>query len=76
MAGGYNSCREQAAEIGPDFCRPRPNQSYADWKGILYPHRKPQGFHEASYLAEYFDTIEINTSFYQPLKPENCVKVD
>jgi uncharacterized protein YecE (DUF72 family) len=48
--------------------------SYADWKGIVYPLRKPRGFHEATYLAEYFDAIEINTSFYQPLKPENCVK--
>ncbi|HYL09684.1 MAG TPA: DUF72 domain-containing protein, partial [Candidatus Acidoferrales bacterium] len=29
-------------------------------------------FHEAAYLAKFFDTIEINTSFYQPLKPEHC----
>lgn len=46
--------------------------SYADWNGIAYPKRKPQGFRQAAYLAEYFDTIEINTSFYQPLRPENC----
>lgn len=43
--------------------------SYADWAGIVYPARKPRGFHEAAYLADFFDTIEINTSFYQPLKP-------
>ncbi|HVB55663.1 MAG TPA: DUF72 domain-containing protein [Candidatus Acidoferrales bacterium] len=46
--------------------------SYPDWKGIVYPSQKPRGFHEATYLAQYFDTIEINTSFYQPLKPEHC----
>lgn len=46
--------------------------SYADWAGIVYPSRRPAGFHEAAYLAEYFDTIEINTSFYQPLRPEHC----
>jgi uncharacterized protein YecE (DUF72 family) len=46
--------------------------SYADWAGIVYPSKKPRGFHEAAYLSEYFDTIEINTSFYQPLKPEHC----
>jgi uncharacterized protein YecE (DUF72 family) len=46
--------------------------SYADWSGIVYPARKPQGFHEAAYLAKFFDTIEINTSFYQPVKPEHC----
>jgi len=44
--------------------------SYPDWKGILYPTRRPKGFHEAAYLADFFDTIEINTSFYHPLKPE------
>jgi uncharacterized protein YecE (DUF72 family) len=44
--------------------------SYPDWKGILYPPRRPKGFHEAAYLADFFDTIEINTSFYHPLKPE------
>lgn len=43
--------------------------SYDDWNGIVYPSRRPGAFHEAAYLAEYFDTIEINTSFYQPLKP-------
>ena len=47
--------------------------SYADWAGIVYPVRKkPRGFHEATYLAEFFDTIEINTSFYHPLRPEHC----
>jgi uncharacterized protein YecE (DUF72 family) len=44
--------------------------SYKDWNGIVYPAPRPRGFHEASYLAEFFDTIEINTSFYGPLKPE------
>jgi uncharacterized protein YecE (DUF72 family) len=43
--------------------------SYTDWNGIVYPTHRPRGFHEANYLAEYFDTIEINTSFYQPLRP-------
>lgn len=44
--------------------------SYDDWDGIVYPRNKPRGFHEAAYLAQYFDTIEINTSFYNPLRPE------
>ncbi len=46
--------------------------SYKDWHGVVYPTQRPRGFHEATYLAEYFSTIEINTSFYQPLKPEHC----
>jgi uncharacterized protein YecE (DUF72 family) len=43
--------------------------SYADWNGIVYPTRRPPGFHEATFLSQFFDTIEINTSFYQPLRP-------
>jgi uncharacterized protein YecE (DUF72 family) len=45
--------------------------SYKDWDGIFYPsgleHRKQ---HKLEYLARFFDTTEINTSFYGPLKPE------
>jgi len=33
----------------------------------VYPAQKLRGFHEASYLANYFDTIEINVSFYRPI---------
>jgi uncharacterized protein YecE (DUF72 family) len=43
--------------------------SYEDWAGIVYPRPRPAGFHEATYLAEFFDTIEINVSFYRPLVP-------
>src|SRR5262249_1187701 len=46
--------------------------SYADWKGFGYPERKAKGFHEAEYLAQFFDTIEINTSFYGPIRPEHA----
>jgi uncharacterized protein YecE (DUF72 family) len=40
--------------------------SYDDWAGIVYPRPKPRGFHEAVYLAQFFDTIEINSTFYHP----------
>ncbi len=46
--------------------------SYPDWHGIVYPTRRPSGFHEAAYLAQFFDTIEINTSFYNPLRPDHA----
>src|SRR5512137_3095482 len=48
--------------------------SYPDWAGYVYPPRRPKGFHEATYLAEFFDTIEINTSFYQPLRPDHATQ--
>jgi uncharacterized protein YecE (DUF72 family) len=46
--------------------------SYPDWAGFVYPTPRSKGFHEATYLSQFFDTIEINTSFYQPLRPEHA----
>lgn len=46
--------------------------SYPDWTGYVYPVRRPKGFHEATFLAQFFDTIEINTSFYQPIRPDHA----
>ena len=43
--------------------------SYTDWEGVVYPHHKPRDFHAAAYLAQFFDTIEINTTFYHPPNP-------
>jgi len=38
--------------------------SYRDWEGIVYPVRpKPD---QLSYLAGFFNTIEINNTFYRP----------
>jgi uncharacterized protein YecE (DUF72 family) len=49
--------------------------SYKDWDGIFYPSGMSSGMsrrkqHPLEYLARFFDTTEINTSFYGPLKPE------
>lgn len=44
--------------------------SYDDWKGIVYPDERPKGFDPLPYLARYFDTIEINSTFYRPPRPE------
>jgi len=41
--------------------------SYKDWIGIAYPKKKPPHFHEATFLANYFDTIELNVTFYRPV---------
>lgn len=46
--------------------------SYTDWAGYVYPARRAKGFHEATYLAEFFDTIEINTSFYGPMRADHA----
>jgi uncharacterized protein YecE (DUF72 family) len=45
--------------------------SYKDWDGIFYPSGMQQRRqHPLEYLARFFDTAEINTSFDGPLKPE------
>jgi uncharacterized protein YecE (DUF72 family) len=45
--------------------------SYKDWEGIFYPSgMQRRKRHPLEYLARFFDTTEINTSFYGPLKPE------
>jgi uncharacterized protein YecE (DUF72 family) len=40
--------------------------SYRDWAGTVYPAPKPRGFDPLVYLSAYFDTIEINSTFYRP----------
>src|SRR5450432_3894032 len=70
--------RSEPSESQPNEPRPSPvhelfvgpaGWSYPDWSGYVYPSPRPKGFHEATYLAQFFDTIEINTSFYSPLQP-------
>ncbi len=43
---------------------------YRDWWGVVYPLPRPRGFDSLTYLARYFDTIEINSTFYRPPAPK------
>ena len=40
--------------------------SYKDWEGVVYPQKPGKKFDPLEYLARYFNTIEINSSFYRP----------
>lgn len=40
--------------------------SYKDWEGIVYPQKPGKNFDPLEYLANFFNTIEINSSFYRP----------
>jgi uncharacterized protein YecE (DUF72 family) len=45
------------------------------WNGVFYPARKGRtssvkGFDELAYYSEHFDTVEVNSSFYGPPRPE------
>ena len=43
---------------------------YKDWEGIVYPADKPKGFDPLRYIADFFDTVEINSTFYGPPLPK------
>jgi uncharacterized protein YecE (DUF72 family) len=47
--------------------------TYADWLGVVYPKPRPRGVHALDYLARFCDAVEINATFYQPLRPEIAV---
>ncbi|MGH9425756.1 MAG: DUF72 domain-containing protein, partial [Terriglobia bacterium] len=40
--------------------------SYKDWEGVVYPQKPGPKFDPLTYLSRFFDTIEINSSFYRP----------
>jgi len=43
--------------------------SYQDWEGIVYPLKKGSKFDPLVYLADSFETIELNNTFYRPPTP-------
>jgi len=43
--------------------------SYKDWEGVVYPQKPGKTFDPLEYLSTFFDTIEINSSFYRPPTP-------
>ncbi|HEX5964426.1 MAG TPA: DUF72 domain-containing protein [Pyrinomonadaceae bacterium] len=44
--------------------------SYKDWEGVVYPQKPGKSFDPLEYLARYFNTIEVNSSFYRPPTPK------
>lgn len=40
--------------------------SYQDWKGVVYPRGASSKFDGLAYLASFFDTLEVNSTFYRP----------
>jgi uncharacterized protein YecE (DUF72 family) len=45
--------------------------SYPHWNGLVYSKSQLRGgAHHLEFVADHFDAVEINTSFYKPLRPE------
>lgn len=47
--------------------------SYKDWEGPVYPLEKPKGFDALAFIARFFDTIEVNSTYYRPA-PDRMAK--
>jgi uncharacterized protein YecE (DUF72 family) len=45
---------------------------YADWKGIVYPEENSAGTKPLALLSRWFDTVEINVTFYRAIAPRQC----
>ena len=43
--------------------------SYKDWEGVVYPQKPGKTFDPLEYIARFFNTVEINSSFYRPPTP-------
>ena len=46
--------------------------SYEDWKGIVYPADMPSSQHPLTLLSTFFDTVEVNSTFYRPTQSRYC----
>jgi len=57
--------RQSSLRIGPA------GWNYRDWEGIVYPAGRASD--ALGYLADYCDTIEINSSFYAPPPARNAI---
>jgi uncharacterized protein YecE (DUF72 family) len=56
--------RKSTVRVGPA------GWNYKDWDGIVYPAGRSGD--ALSFLADYCDTIEINSSFYAPPRPRDA----
>jgi uncharacterized protein YecE (DUF72 family) len=59
-SGGSTAADQAVIRFGPA------GWMYRDWEGIVYPALKPRRFDSLRYIAEFFDTVEINSSYYGP----------
>lgn len=48
--------------------------SYADWHGPFYPERKEKGFSELKFYADFFDCVEVNSTYYRHFPPSTAEK--
>jgi uncharacterized protein YecE (DUF72 family) len=58
--------RDASVRVGPA------GWNYKDWEGTVYPAGLGKSFDALAFIAGYFDTVEINSSFYRPPRPTDA----
>jgi uncharacterized protein YecE (DUF72 family) len=43
---------------------------YKDWEGVVYPKAASKAFDQLRFIASFFDTVEVNSSYYGPPLPK------
>lgn len=60
----FGMAKTKEIRVGPT------GSSCADWSGVVYPARRPRGGHALDFISQWFNTVEINVSFYWPVPEE------
>jgi hypothetical protein len=67
-----------ARNAGAEFFIGTSGYSYPDWKGVVYPRSIKRDVGgttpELTYLSRYFNTCEINATFYRQFEPQIAAK--
>ncbi len=42
---------------------------YPDWEGVVYPRHPRRGFDKLAWISRFVDAVEVNSSFYRPVRP-------
>jgi uncharacterized protein YecE (DUF72 family) len=48
--------------------------SYDDWYGPFYPEKTEKGFSELEFYSQFFDCVEVNSTFYRHFPPSTAEK--
>jgi uncharacterized protein YecE (DUF72 family) len=54
---------------GPLHCGPS-GWAHAQWQGLFYPESRSKDFHQLEYTSRFFNSVELSSSYFAPLKPE------
>ena len=64
--GRAGTATEAAVRYGPA------GWMYKDWEGVVYPRTADKGFDQLRFISSFFDTVEINSSYYGPPLPKTA----